>query len=162
MITTKIKVRDHICEYAIGKFGENYLNPVRIPSSYPLYHIIWELLSVRPADRQIDSGNLEIAIPNQRSEDDTRKNPERFNFLSNRSATIIDYKLETMMFAELHDTLDENKHRKGIDYQVSVHMFICRYAIKSISEDAFLKNYYRWRRKIRRLSTKRNYIQKNS
>ena len=90
------------------------------------------------------------------------KNPERFNFLSNRSATIIDYKLETMMFAELHDMLDENKHRKGIDYLVSVHMFICSYAIKSITEDAFLKNYYRWRRKIKRLSTKRNYIQNNS
>lgn len=161
MITTKIKVRDHIAEFAIGKFGANFSNPVKIPSTYPLYHLIWELLAIRPLDRQIDSGNLELIIPNRRSEeDDIRKNPERFNFLSNRSAKIIDYKLETMMFAELHDVLDENKHRKGIDYQVSVHMFICRYSIISITDDALLKNYYRWRRKIKRLSTKRNYTTK--
>ena len=161
MITSKIKVREHICEYAIGKFGDEFSNPVKIPSNYDLYHVVWDLVARRPHDRLIDSGNLEIVIPNRQAHQSaitlSGKNPETFNYFSDRSAKIIDYKLETMMFAELHDLLDENKHRKGIEFQVTVHIFINKYNITSITEDALLKNYYRWRKKVKRLATKRKY-----
>jgi len=161
MITSKIQVREHIGEYAIGKFGDNYNNPVKIPCNYDLYHVIWDLVVRRPQDRPVDNGNLEVVIPNRREAQSnqtiTGKNPETFNYLSERSAKIIDYKLETMMYAELHDLLDENKHRKGIEFQVTVHIFMGKYNITSISEDALLKNYYRWRKKVKRLINKRKY-----
>ncbi len=162
MITSKIKIREHICEYAIGKFSADYCNPVKIPASFDLYHVIWDLVARRPYDRPVDSGNLEIVIPNRQEQQSpntvTGKNPETFNYFSDRSAKIIDFKFETMMFAELHDLLDENKHRNGIEYQVTVHIFINKYNITSISEEALLKNYYRWRKKVKRLTSKRKYI----
>jgi hypothetical protein len=165
MITTKVDIRQHICEYAIGKFGENYENPIDIPDRYDLYHTLWDLLSPRPSDHQIDKGNLEIFIPCRKvqeySGEKIGKNPERFNYLSARAAKIIDIKIETMLFAELHDLLDENKHRKGIEYQETVHIFVCKYQISSISEDALLKNYYRWRKKIKRMKDTRPYTKHN-
>ncbi|MDZ4059441.1 MAG: hypothetical protein U1D64_05290, partial [Bacteroidales bacterium] len=101
MITTKILVREHICEYAIGKFGVDFTNPVKLPSDVDLYYTIWDLMAPRPVEKPIDRGNLEIIIPNRRSDSQIGKNPEKFNYLSERSAKIIDYKLETMMLAEL-------------------------------------------------------------
>jgi hypothetical protein len=161
MITSKINVREHICEYAIGKFSFDFTNPIKIPAGSDLYHTLWDLLATRPLDKQIDHGNLEIIIPNRRAEGELGKNPERFNYLSERSARVIDYKIETMMLAEMHDLLDENKHRKGIEFQVTVHIFVNKYQIKSITEDALIKNYYRWRKKLNRLSTKRAYVRQN-
>jgi hypothetical protein len=161
MITSKINVREHISQYAIGKFGTDFSNPISVTPNTDLYVAIWDLLSPRPADKPIDHGNLEIVIPNRRSEGEQGKKPERFNYLSEKAARILDFKLETMMLAELHDFLDENKHRKGIEYQASVHIFVNKYQIKSITEDALIKNYYRWRKKINRLSTRRSYVRQN-
>ena len=163
MITTKIFIRAHICEYAIGKFSVNFENPIHIPDRYDLYHTIWDLMSPRPADRCIDKGNLEITLPdrNARTLDEegkfVGKNPDRFNYLSVRAAHIIEFKLETMLFAELHEELDEQKHRHGIEYQETIHTFMCRYMINSITEDALLKNYYRWRKTIKRRKETRSY-----
>ena len=162
MITSKINVREHICEYAIGKFGTDFSNPISVDYKTDLYVAIWDLLSPRPADKPIDHGNLEIVIPNRRTEGEQGKKPERFNYFSEKAARIIDYKIETMMLAELHDLLDENKHRKGIEYQITVHIFVNKYQVRSITEDALLKNYYRWRKKLNRLSTKRQYMRQNA
>lgn len=162
MITSKINIREHICEYAIGKFGTDFSNPINVDSKTDLSVVIWDLLSPRPADKPIDHGNLEIVIPNRRAEGEKGKKPEKFNYLSDKAARILEYKLETMMLAELHDFLDENKHRKGIEYQASVHIFVNKYQIKGISEDALIKNYYRWRKKINRLSTRRLYAKQKS
>lgn len=158
-MTTKIKIDNHICEYAKGKFSENNSNPICIPSNYDLYYTIVDLLSPRPEGKSIDAGNLEITIPDPR-DNDIRKNPLKFNYLSNKSTKIIERKIEVMMFAELHDFLDEKKHMEGLFYADSVHMFMTKYSINSLTEDAFLKNYYRYRRKIRRNKTVRQYSKK--
>lgn len=162
IITTKIQVRSHICEFAIGKFGLNFCNPITIPDRFDIYHTMWDLLSVRPADHQVDKGNLEIVIPIRKEkiiegEKLVGKDPQKFNYLSSRSADALDRRLETMMFAELHELLDENKHRNGIEYQETIHIFVNKYQINSISEDALIKNYYRWRRAIRRIRKTRAY-----
>jgi hypothetical protein len=115
----------------------------------------------RPVNCPADSGNLEIALPSRRKNDGSvRKDPLVYNYLGERSAKIIERKLEVMMFAELHDRLDENKHRFGIEYIETIYEFMKQYAITSITEDALIKNYYRWRDVTRRRKIRRNYTKK--
>jgi len=69
--------------------------------------------------------------------------------------------MRVMMWAELHDTLDEAKHLRGIKFTESVYVFMRRYDLQSITEDALLKNYQRWRDAQRR-TIKRGYKKGNS
>lgn len=159
MITTKIQVAQHLAEYIIGKFGLRMNNPITLPENIPLYHFISDITLKRPVDRSIDNGNLEIVLPDRRE----GKNPRVYNFISNRSAKLVEDKIETMLWTELHEDLDHNKHRNGIEYCDTVHVFCCRYNIISITEDALLKNYYRWRNKVRRRNKeKRSYYRATS
>lgn len=58
---------------------------------------------------------------------------------------------------DIADLLDEQKHTYGITYINAIHNFMTMYGIDSITEDAFKKNYYRWRAEIRRKEKKRGY-----
>lgn len=49
------------------------------------------------------------------------------------------------MYEEIHHRMRVNK-RKGITYIETVYWFVSTYGITSISEDAFIKEYYRLRR----------------
>lgn len=152
-MTTKITIKNHLQEYIIGKFYDEEKVAVRFPDSIDLYHTIYDLLEKRPMNIHRDCGNLEIFLP----ERSTGKKTSVYNYLGYRSVLIIQKKIETMMFAELHDLLDEQKHRYGIEYINTIHAFACKYSITSISEDAFLKNYYRWRNTIRKKNKRREY-----
>lgn len=155
MTTTRIQVSEHLREYITGKCESDIGNPIRIPDRLDLYHVIYDLLEKRPINHPVDNGNLEIILP----ERSVGKRPEYYNYLSIRSQRIIAKKIETMMWAEVHDLLDTMKHREGIDYKDAVHLFVCKYRIESLTEDAFLKNYYRWRGTVRRRE-KRKYSRK--
>lgn len=158
MITTKIQIAEHLAEYIIGKFSDGFCNPVSLPDNISLYHLVWDLTLKRPEDSQIDRGNLEIVLPDRRE----GKNPHVYNYISQRGAALISKKIETMMWAELHDELDDAKHRLGIEYIETIHVFCTRYNITDLTEDAMLKNYYRWRNTIRRRNKeKRSYNRKN-
>lgn len=152
MITTKIDVPEHLKEYLIGKFCDMQDSPIRFPDKTDIYHFIYDLLERRPANL-VDSGNLEIILP----ERSVGKNPQTFNYLGQRSRKILTRKIALMFWSEVHDFLDEQKHRYGIEYINGVHAFMTKYGIESISEDAFLKNYYRWRAGVRRKEKKRAY-----
>lgn len=156
-MNTKINVPTHIREYVLGKFCEFQDIPVAFPDNSDIYHTIYDLLEKRPASVPVDKGNLEIRLPNRAS----GKSPKTYNYLGLRSQQIIVRKLELKMWAELHDTLDEQKHRYGINYIVGIHAFMNKYGISSLSEDAFLKNYYRWRAKERKKEKKRPYTRKS-
>ena len=67
-----------------------------------------------------------------------------------------------MLWAEAHDFLDEQKHTYGITYINAIHNFMTMYGIDSITEDAFKKNYYRWRAEIRKRKKEVIIAQKNS
>lgn len=156
MITTKIQIKPYLAEYLIGKFNDGEPGPVKIPDSYDLYTLIYDLMDVRPVDKQVDIGNIEIVLPCR-----TRgKSPRRYNYITSLGAEIIGRKISVMMWAEIHDLLEHNKHVKGILYNETVHVFITKYCISSISEDGLLKNYYRWRDKVRRKKEKRHYSKK--
>ncbi|MBE6305688.1 MAG: hypothetical protein E7082_07240 [Bacteroidales bacterium] len=160
MITVKIQVDAHIAEYIKGKYFDNEIGVVRFPSTLDIYVLIYDLLQKRPVNCPIESGNLEFMLPDRRDANLAGgKSPEQFNYLSQRAAKRLGDKMRVMMWAELHDLMDENKHIKGIQFKDSVFEFMCRYGIESISEDALLKNYQRWRDKLRRTS-KRRYSRK--
>lgn len=153
MITTKIEVPQHLKEYLIGKFCNLQDSPIRFPDKTDIYHFIYDLLERRPANIFKDHGNLTIILP----ERTTGKDPKTYNYLGIRSQIILIRKIDRMLWAEVHDYLDEQKHTYGITYINGIHNFMTCYGIDSISEDAFKKNYYRWRANLRRKEKKRGY-----
>ncbi len=156
MVTVKIQVEPYVAEYINGKYFDFSAGCVRFPAGLDIYILIYDLLQKRPASRPIDVGNLQFMLPSRRE----GKDPEYYNFLSDRAQKILSDKMRLMMWAELHEVMDENKHLRGIMFKDSVFMFMRKYGIESISEDALLKNYQRWRDKLRR-KKKRGYTKKH-
>lgn len=152
MVKVKIGVEPYVAEYIRGKFFDEEAGAVRFPSSLDVYVLIYDLLQRRPASNPVDSGNLEIILPSRRA----GKDPEFYNYLSARSQKLLSDKMKLMMWAELHDVMDENKHLRGIEFKETIYTFMLRYGIEAISEDALFKNYQRWRYKTRR-KAKRAY-----
>ncbi len=155
MITVKITVEQHVAEYIRGKYYDCEAGTVRFPSALDIYILIYDLLTKRPSCCPVDSGNLEFALPERRE----GKDPAYYNYLSERAQKVLADKLRLMMWAELHDFMDENKHINGIQFKDSVFLFMSKYGIEGITEDALLKNYQRWRDKLRR-KKKRGYNRK--
>lgn len=162
MVTTKITIEAHLAEYCWSKFSADPDGaPVKFPDNLDIYHLIYDLLEKRPINSSRDQGHLEIILPDRREGDLAGgKSPERFNYLGIRSQKILNKKIKLMMRAELHDLIDENKHKFGIDQIQSVHYFMKKYCIESITEEALQKDYQRWRDNIRRSSKKRPYKKK--
>lgn len=155
MITVKISVEQHVAEYIRGKYYDHEAGAVRFPSALDIYILIYDLLKKHPTGCPVDSGNLEFALPERRE----GKDPEYYNYLSDRAQKVLGDKLRLMMWAELHDFMDENKHINGVQFKDSVFLFMSKYGIEGITEDALLKNYQRWRDKLRR-KKKRGYNRK--
>jgi len=141
MVSAKINIKPHLAEYVRGKYNHCDDGPVSLPHTSDLYIIVWDLMAKRPVNAAIDSGNLDIALPAR----SVGKRPEYYNYLSPRAAKIIERFVENLMYAELHHRLRENK-RKGINYLDTVYQFMTEYGVTRITEDAFIKDYYRFRR----------------
>lgn len=158
MITTRITIRQHLAEYCIGKWGTEFTEPVRFPVHSELYVSIYNLTKKRPTDCQLDKGNLEIVLPNRAIDEEMeiRKNPEVYNWISDRGCRYLDWKIELHFWMELHEMIDENRYRYGIPFSESIYTFMTKYRIEGITEDAMLKNYTRWKEK-RRVREKRAY-----
>lgn len=157
-MTIKVTVPEVIRQFVEGKYGGFTSGAVRLPDGSDLYHVLYDLLERRPCDQPVDRGNLELQLPNRAY----GKRMQTFNYLSQRSQHILSRHFEVKMWAEFHDYVDEQKHLHGVNYADAVHTFMCRYGIDSLSEDAFVKNYYRWREKVRGRSEKRRYRKKAS
>lgn len=158
MITTKITVENYLAEYLIGKYGTPGEKVVKLPDDLDLYHFVYDLLQKRPVNCQVDRGNLELALPERREAHFSGgKSLLVYNYIGEQGAKIIAKKVNSMMRAELHDLFDENKHVYGIDYINSAYYFLRKYCIESLSVEALLKDYQRWRRKMRRKKSVRDY-----
>lgn len=153
MVTAKITIKEHLQEYIEGKFNHCQSGPVALPDNSDLYHTIFDLTERKPVNINKSDGNLEISLPDRRE----GKDPAYYNYLGERSQRIIERKIESKFWAELHDQIDENKHLYGIEYAETIFSFMRKYDINSITEDALMKNYYRWRDRVRKKSKKRAY-----
>ena len=152
MITTKIQITPYLAEYLFAKMNNYSFEAFSIPDDTDLYHLIWTLMSRRPAGLSpIDKGNVEIILPNRRA----GKNPLYFNYISPKSQRMIARNVKAMFDLELHDIMNQNvKNGRPLRDVDVVHQFLCDYGIDSISEDALVKNYYRWREKFRKHSAR--------
>jgi hypothetical protein len=148
MITTKIQITPYLAEYLVSKMNNYSFEPFSIPDDTDLYHLIWQLMARRPPRiSPNDEGNITIILPHRRQ----GKDPQYFNYLSPRSQQLIARSIKFMFDLDLHDALNNNvkKNRPLRDIDV-VHQFMCDYGIESITEDALIKNYYRWRDNLRK------------
>lgn len=142
-MTTRIRIKPHVSEYVRGKYAErNDEAPVQFPSHADIYYMIWDFLTKRPCGCGRDEGNLEIVLPARHGS----KPPAYYNYLGARAQKIIGRRLELMMWAEYRMHIEAERAR-GAQFLTATAQFMERYGIRSISEDAFQKNYYRYRRK---------------
>lgn len=153
MITTSINIKEHLAQYAKVVFEEPGKSYIRIPHQHDLYHILAFLMQKRPNGVPIRKGNLDIALPAQ----SRGKCPQTYNYISDRSTAIIEEKIECLFWAHVHDFVDERHHRFGEQMNSAIYMFMRKFKITAITEDALSKNYYRWRWQVRRKRRKRNY-----
>lgn len=156
MITTKIKIKQHLAEFMYGRYNNGDFNsPINISTREDLYHLMWNLMKKRPSDASpVDDGNLCLLLnPNHPG-----KNPGTYNYLDEISANIIQQKIEALFYLELHTRVEVNR-MKGFPYTTIqvISLFMREYCIESISEDALIKNEYRHREKICRREKKRKY-----
>lgn len=155
---TSIKIEPYLAEYVLAKFPVDHkTGGVKIPSSSDLYFAIWELMS-KPRHGQDDAdGNLMISLPCRRGYDSIAwKDPAYYNHLSRSAAKSIENVIRLMFNFELHRVLLENEEfgheRRNQDV---IYDFIREYNLKSITPDALLKNYYRYRNRIRPKKTRK-------
>lgn len=160
MIITRIQIESYLAEYVRGKYYDETVGTVRFPSSSDIYVTIYDLMEKRPVNCRADRGNLEFMLPDRREANFAGgKSPELFNYISVRGTVILEKRLRALMWAELHELMDENKHLHGIEFKETVFTFLKKYDISSIQEDGLLKNYQRWRDSFRR-KKKRAYNRK--
>lgn len=144
-MTTRIELPKHLSEYIKGKFGAGD-DVVHFPANSGLYFLLYELLQRRPSDYPVDRGNTEIHLPSPRSSRGQAGKPvESFNYISKGGTIALKKAINTMMKVESHEFFDENKHVKGISYIDSAYMFLQKYGIESLTPEALLKDYQRWR-----------------
>ena len=158
MNTTKIKIKPHLAEYCIGKWGNDFTEPVEFPSYTDLHVTVYDLLQKTKLDYDPENYNLEIVIPNRKEDSEGfRKCLEYYKYLSVKSCQTIEKRIAQIFWIELHEELMYWKEEHAQNYEITVNYFICKYRIESISEDALLKNFYRWRINTKKRE-KRKYI----
>lgn len=158
MVTTRIHIKSHLAEYLIGKYFDRDKQCVCLPDHLDLYHTIWDLLVKRPDNCPVDpEGNITLGLPDRR----IGKDPAYYNYLGERSIRLIEKRVEILFFGELHLELDYNKKEFGTPYQDVVHKFKCKYHIDSITDDALIKDFYRYREIIRQKKKRRKYTKKS-
>jgi hypothetical protein len=153
MITTKIQIKPHLAEYAKQKYSIPGKEYILLSDTEYLYHVLCNLMSKRPENAHIDTSNLEIALPHQ----SRGKAPETYNYITASGAKNIEKKLNRLFWAEMHEFVDEHVNTHGEPINETVFLFKNKYGIESITEDALIKSYYRWRSKIRTKIKKRKY-----
>lgn len=153
-----IRIEPYLAEYVIGKYGMEQKNgAVNIPYNTDLYHCIWENMSRQRTNQSVpEDGNLRIQLPCRKPGDGVAwKDPAYYNHLSSVASKAIEYQIRRMFNFELHRILLENeefgRQRRNLDV---IYDFIHTYQLKSISSDALLKNYYRFRNRLRPKKTR--------
>lgn len=165
-----IEITPYLAEYARKKFHASTLDgSIRIPSTSDLYHCVWNnmqrppssspslapsaapVLALSGASAQPPSLLL-ISLPSRRpsSTEGPWKDPAYYNYISPQGAREVETCLRREFNFEFHRVMLENEAaghpRRNIDV---VDDFIREYRLQSITSDALLKNYYRYRDLIR-------------
>lgn len=157
MTSIKITITPYVAEYINGKYYDGDVCGCVFPHHSDIYHLIYDLMGRRPHGMPPErSGNIVLMLPDRREANRAGgKAPEQYNYLSQAAIHSIERKMRLLFWAEVHDLMDENKHLHGISYKDTALDILRRYRIESISDDAILKNYQRWRLKMRPRATRK-------
>ena len=154
MVTTTIYVKPYLAAYMYVRYQNSVvteLNAIRLKSIENLYHVIKNLTVKRPRDVSWrETGNLTLIIPTPRY----GKEPETYNYLGHNSVIIIEEEIETMLKTELHSIMLRNKFRNGIMYKKSLLLFMDKYNIDDRHEDALMKSFQRWKKRVKKKKKK--------
>lgn len=164
-----ISIEPYLAEYAQMKFADGGRNgAIRIPYNSEFYHCVWEHMAKRRVNQVVRTdGNLGILLPSRRlAEDGPVKNPAYYNYLSPVAVQMIERYLRRQFNYEFHQLmLDNENNGRPVRQQDLVADFIRRYRLESISEDALLKSFQRYRQRLHprkpRKYEKRRKIKKN-
>ena len=155
---TKITIEPYLAEYLRGKYATEIDEPVIIPDNTDLYHLIWSLMAIRRKNEDPADANLHIALPKRR----IGKDPRYHNYLSPRSAKLIEDEIKRMFNRELHTVLEDNDANvRPVNNIDVVYRFMNDYMIESITDGALLKNFYRYRENIRKKKYRRKYTKRS-
>ena len=152
--TVSVRITPYLAEYVRGKYPHDPANGgVRFPRTDDLYHCLWHNL-VRPRkDMRVErSPNLTLSIGRPRTYEVglAWKDPAYFNHLSARGAKELEVCVQRQFDFELHRAFIESYEAGDGRRQEDVaHDFLRQYGITSISEEALLKNWSRYRNMIR-------------
>lgn len=149
-----VRVEPYLAEYAQSVYGCGRQDgAVKIPYTSTLYHVLWYNMHRRPADC-VDpaDGNLRILLPDSRMlarDEGMRKNPRYWNWLPPRGVQAIEHCLLSQFNYEFRTSMMENEEsgRPCNQFEV-VWQFMHRHRLTQITEDALLKNFQRYRRKL--------------
>lgn len=149
-----IQIEQYLAEYICAKYRKDATTGgVKIPNTTDLYFCVWENMSKQRSNQpDITDGNLRIHLRFSQSwrHIQSLKDPAYYNYLSPAAAKEIEAQIRRMFNFELHRVLLENeefgRQRRNLDV---IYEFIRSYQLKSISSDALLKNYYRFRNRLR-------------
>lgn len=149
-----IQIEQYLAEYISAKYRKDTTTGgVKIPSSTDLYFCVWENMTKQRSNQpDVVNGNLRINLPQRKAGTIASpwKDPAYYNYLSPAAAKEIEAQIRRMFNFELHRVLLENeefgRQKRNLDV---IYDFIRSYQLKSISSDALLKNYYRFRNRLR-------------
>jgi len=141
MFTTSFFIKDYLAEWLQSKYGIEGV--VTLPSHSDLNILLWDVMSTRPRlVSPIDTGNLTVSLPSRRA----GKRPETYNYVSTRGAKLFELRALEIFRLDLFQHLDTDRtngsRKRIID---SVGDFMSSNGIHSITEDALVKSYYRYR-----------------
>lgn len=151
--TASVRIEPYLAEYIQKKLEiEPETGGVKIPYTTDLYHVVWNCMAKPDSHHDVmQDCNLKIYLPSRRSKMDGHpgKDPAYYNYLSSNAAKKIEEHIRLLFNFEFHRLMIENEELgRPLRNQDVVDNFIRRYSLRSISPDALLKNFYRYRQRL--------------
>lgn len=147
-MTTKIIVPEFIRRWVLSTYKIEGEGAAVFSEKDDIYHIVSDVLTRRgPGDPMTDTGNLEIKVPKPRY----GKDPRYFNYISPKGTRIIVRKLRALFYISAHEFIYGKEKTGAYTIKESAYLFMVQYDLDgTITEDALIKDYQRWRKKFSR------------
>lgn len=145
-MTTRIEVPEYIRRWMLATFKKEDDNVLIFSENDDIYHIIADVLSRRPNNApMIDRGNLEFRLPSPRY----GKNPRDYNYISPKGTRYILKRLKSLFYIAAHEFIYQKEKTGKYTIQEAVMLFMIHYDLDgTITEDAIIKDFQRWRKKF--------------
>lgn len=148
-MTATIQVPQHLAEYARNLFGTGRGDgSVRFPYSTVTYHLLVDGMSRQRDGQPPVTGNLVVVLPSPDAADEgVTKNPRYYCHIPIRTQHLIGASLRHRFNYEFLTMMTENELRgRPVPHLTMIRRWLRSRGIRSISEDALVKKFRRYRR----------------